>query len=54
MEFNLFSVVFVLMFTIKNRFGRYLNSFACYLDFELLSPSEKVEHDFSKANKLNS
>ena len=31
------------MFSIKYRFDLYLDSYACYLDFELLSPSEEVE-----------
>ena len=43
LKFNLFSVAFVLMFSIKYLFGWYLDSYACYLDFELLSPSEEVE-----------
>ena len=36
LKFNLFSVAFELMFNIKYRFGRYLDSFAFYLDLELL------------------
>jgi len=31
------------MFNIKYLFGRYLDSYACCLDFELLSPPEEVE-----------
>ncbi|CAB1061689.1 hypothetical protein D1BOALGB6SA_6464 [Olavius sp. associated proteobacterium Delta 1] len=35
------------MFNVKYCFGRYLDSFACYLDFELLRPSGKVESPVS-------
>ncbi len=38
-----YDLIVNLWFTIKYPFGRYLDSFACYLDFELLSPSEEVE-----------
>jgi hypothetical protein len=50
LEFDLFSVAFALVFNIEYRFGRYLNSLACYLYFKLFA----VSTDFRRVKPLAS